>query len=496
MRRILNKIETRHLNLIELLFYSDLSTMEEVEAQKQLGISNRILKEDIYAINEKYSFFEIKVIDGKLVISFRDNYSMDYIYQQIYKGSNGFKLLEYLFFKGQASTEDLVNHLYLSHSTVYRTILSIVPILEEEFGFTIQSNPYQLEGIENNIRYFFLKYMTEAYNTFEWPFENLDKDRLEEMCLFLHKLTPYELDYLNLRNFVFEVAINITRDSHGFSNPVDQASTETVQAVLNQIIPENSQLYEEFNDKFGQEFSAEYISTIASVYVNGHFFYSYADLEKYLQSDDHSQQAVAFLSESLDELVEKHEIALNNKEELILELYNTISLESRTNNQTYLLFPRFDNLRKYMEKTFPNFHQDVEKYLKTYLSLLLENYPTGLLDALLFSFYTYWEELFIHLEKRILPIKTLVLSNFNQYHAKFVTDMLNMNFSKQLDLQLWDELILTKSQIENSDYDLIISTFTMKPIHNKYCFSFSNIPTNDHIMDLNVLISKIRKNQL
>ncbi len=496
MRRILNKIETRQLNLIELLFYSDLSTMKEAEAQKKLGVSNRILKEDIYAINAKYPFIDIKIIDSNLIITFKDNYSIDYIYQQIYKESHGFKLLEYLFFEGQASTEDLVNHLYLSQSTVYRTILSIAPVLEESFGFTIESSPYRLEGTENNIRYFFLKYMKEAYSVFEWPFVNLDQDRLIEMCLFLYKLTPYELDFLNLRNFVFEVAINITRNSNGFINPTDQASAKSAQAVLNQIIPESSQFLKEFNEKFGQEFSAEYVNAIASVFVQGHFFYSYSDLEEFLQTNDRDRQAVTYLSESLDALVSKYNIDLNNKEELVLELYNTLWLENRTKKQTYVLFPRFKNLRKYMQKYFPNFHQDVEEHLQTYLSLLFEDYPDGLLDAVLFSFYTYWEGLFIHLEKRILPIKTLVLSNFNQYHAKFVADRLRMNFAKQLDIHVWEDPILTASQIEESDYELIISSFTMDPIPNKYCFSFSNLPNDSNLIDLDILISKIRDDQI
>lgn len=74
--------------------------------------------------------------------------------------------------------------------------------------------------------------------------------------------------------------------------------------------------------------------------------------------------------------------------------------------------------------------------------------------------------------------------------------MLNMNFAKELDFHLWNEATLTRSQIEHSDYELIISTFTMEPIHNKYCFSFSNLPTDANISDLAILISKIREEQL
>ncbi|VMW59858.1 transcriptional activator [Streptococcus pneumoniae] len=49
------------------------------------------------------------------------------------------------------------------------------------------------------------------------------------------------------------------------------------------------------------------------------------------------------------------------------------------------------------------------------------------------------------------------MSNFDQYHAKFVAETLSYYCSNNFELEVWTELELSKESLEDSPYDIIIS---------------------------------------
>ena len=82
----------------------------------------------------------------------------------------------------------------------------------------------------------------------------------------------------------------------------------------------------------------------------------------------------------------------------------------------------------------------------------------------------------------------LVMSNFDQYHAKSVAETLSYYCSNNFELEVWTELELSKEFLEESPYDIIISNFIIPPIENKRLIYSNNINTVSLISLLNAMM--------
>ena len=490
MRRMLTKRKLRQLDLLEALFYSKNRELHENLITNQFNITERILKNDIDAIHTKIDYLHISKNDNYYALDIKNNYSIDKVYKDFLQESNGFRLLDYLFKNNKLGSEDLENKLFLSASSVYRIVDSLNKILEENYGVTLSTNPYQIIGDEYHIRYFFIKYYTEAYSIFEWPFEDIDEDKIKAICLFFLDLVSMEVDVYTLRQFSFEAAISIIRKKNGHPyNSDDRQST----AIFDQIKADEPELLKTFEAKFGFKLTLEFATNFGAIFANNSFNYSYDSLWNSVQEKPHDADALRHLKKLLAALQDAFDLPLKNEDELILELYNIVAIETRTNSKPYLIYPHYAAFDNQINNRFPDFHKEVKEGLNKYLLLLVGDYPKELLNAVISTFYLYWDQLFVYLEQIVEPIKTLVISDYNQRHAMVMKDMLEHEYATQLSVDIWESKDLSRENIASSEYELIVAGFSLENFEDKYCISLNNLPTINDFHDISEIINTIKK---
>lgn len=142
----------------------------------------------------------------------------------------------------------------------------------------------------------------------------------------------------------------------------------------------------------------------------------------------------------------------------------------------------------YFQNIFPKFVSDIKKELSHYLETLEVCSSSMMVNHLSYTFITHTKHLVINLLQNQPKLKVLVMSNFDQYHAKFVAETLSYYCSNNFELEVWTELELSKESLEDSSYDIIISNFIIPPIENKRLIYSNNINTVSLIYLLNAMM--------
>ncbi|MFV8765590.1 helix-turn-helix domain-containing protein, partial [Aerococcus urinaeequi] len=230
-----------------------------------------------------------------------------------------------IFFHDKATLNELSNFLYVSESTTYRSILKINEVLTKNYGFSIDSYPYQFTGDELNIRVFMQRFFIESSDILHWPFPNHDRHFYQNLLLHMASYTPYKLDIYSLHSLSISVIVNEIRYQYGHKYNL---TITRLQASLAQAVDMYDFDLDELNKKFNLDLDKEYIEQILGLYIEQDFKYDYAEIEALRDSDSHIQEILTYLEDTLDSLIEQFKIPLPNREALLLELYNIVLIEN------------------------------------------------------------------------------------------------------------------------------------------------------------------------
>ena len=154
----------------------------------------------------------------------------------------------------------------------------------------------------------------------------------------------------------------------------------------------------------------------------------------------------------------------------------------------FILFDQKGNTIRNFQNIFPKFVSDVKKELSHYLETLEVCSSSMMVNHLSYTFITHTKHLVLNLLQNQPKLKVLVMSNFDQYHAKSVAETLSYYCSNNFELEVWTELELSKESLEESPYDIIISNFIIPPIENKRLIYSNNINMVSLISLLNAMM--------
>ena len=109
-------------------------------------------------------------------------------------------------------------------------------------------------------------------------------------------------------------------------------------------------------------------------------------------------------------------------------------------------------------------------------------------NHLSYTFITHSKHLVLNLLQNQPKLKVLVMSSFDQYHAKSIVETLSYYCSNNFELEVWNELELSIDSLKESPYDIIISNFIIPPIENKRLIYSNNVNTVELISLLNAMM--------
>ena len=417
-----------------------------------------------------------------------DDSDIEMVYHHFFKHSTHFSILEFIFFNEGCQAESICKEFYISSSSLYRIISEINKVIKRQFQFEISLTPIQIIGNERDIRYFFAQYFSEKYYFLEWPFENFSSEPLCKLLALVYKETAFPVNFATQRMLKLLLVTNLYRIKFSHFLEVEKNSF-------------NNQLLESFMQAEGIEdivasFDSEYhislnkdvIGQLFVSYFQKMFFIDEEVFLNYAKTDSYVKKSYRLLGDLVDEVSREYSLQIDNKDNLIWHLHNTAHLYRQELSTEFILFDQKGNTIRNFQNIFPKFVSDVKKELSHYLETLEVCSSSMMVNHLSYTFITHTKHLVLNLLQNQPKLKVLVMSNFDQYHAKSVAETLSYYCSNNFELEVWDELELSLDALKESPYDIIISNFIIPPIENKRLIYSNNVNTVALISSLNAMM--------
>ncbi|MCI6271988.1 MAG: helix-turn-helix domain-containing protein [Erysipelotrichaceae bacterium] len=491
MRDLLTSPQKRQLLIIENLFSSK-EWIHINDIAKKMNCSDRIIKNDIS--NIKRNFTNLKIDSSSKGIKLADAISFDlsYVYQTILAESESFKILEYIFLNDKCSLSNLYKSIFISKSTIYRIIGKINAVIRKKFDFQIKSNPFTIVGNEKDIRCFFSQYFSERYNVLDWPFKTINEyDFTNFLSLFTNYSDIY-YDFARFRLVKITSIVNLIRaKNNNFLHLKDVSSNEYYQELI------EKESFKDFIKLYSQKFNIQLdfpvLEQIFIGFVQKNFYFSYEQLKEHYSTNPQTKKSIDLLKKIIMELSVEFGLRITNLNQLLLYMHDTSFLDKFEIDSYFIL-----NNKKYyplsvLKSYFPLFYTTVQNKIIEYRENL--NYSTDeqIINHLIYTLFTHWEGLFDELFKKLHKIKAIVISDFDLQHSISICSALNFYTSDRFTAEPYSKTYLSLSELEKSEYDLILTTFEINDKLNKPIFNIGKMVTFDIIEKLRFILEQIYK---
>ena len=487
MRDLLSKKSHRQLELLELLFENK-RWFHISELAELLHCTERSVKDDLSHVRSSFPDLIFHSSTNGIRIINTDDSDIEMVYHHFFKHSTHFSILEFIFFNEECDTDSICKEFYISSSSLYRIIRHINKIIKKQYRFEISLNPVRIAGNEIDIRYFFAQYFSEKYYFLEWPFEDFSVEPLCKLLALVYKETAFPVNFAIQRMLKLLLVTNLYRIKFGHFMEVERDSF-------------NNQLLESFMQAEGIEeivasFDSEYHISLNKEVI-GQLFVSYfqkmffIDEEVFLnhaKTDSYVKKSYQLLGDLVDQVSREYNLQVDNKDNLIWHLHNTAHLHRQELSTEFILFDQKGNTIKNFQNIFPRFVSEVKEGIEHYLEALDMDCNSMKVNHLSYTFITHSKHLVLNLLQNQPKLKVLVMSNFDQYHAKSIAETLAYYCSNNFELEVWSELELSLDALKESPYDIIISNFIIPPIENKRLIYSNNVNTVALISLLNAMM--------
>lgn len=455
MRRLLKANELRRLQLVERL--TNEHTWMTIEAlAKALNCSQRVIKDDIASLRSQSYGFKIESSYQGLRLIFDNQQTIKTFYRQLLEHSTAFRALELMFFNDQITCEEMQEALYISHSSLYRLLKSMDAPLKSLFNISIDSRHCRLIGDEAAIRYFYSVYLVERYAYYEWPFPTIDEKAIANLLSTALDYLEMTVSYANFINLKFLTAVSLSRLRYNYRVELSVAETNLNELMINPptITPQFYYVLKQLNIHI----TDDTLMQLFNHHIRQDFSFTYENLLEKAQYNPHLFQSIEALNQLLDELSVSYDIPLVNKEEIILTVHNATYNEGYLPHTAYILYNPNEELMKEIQQISPEFINDLTKKVQDYRRLIDKPLTHFTIDHLIYQICVKWKHLLIELNNRWATIRALLISDVSNGRLELILDLLEFNFGRRLELEVYSGTELSPEQFNDLTKDLIICT--------------------------------------
>lgn len=455
MINLLSKFDKRRLNLVGFLHNYDgfvtYSTLTE-----SLGISDRIIHDDLQELKQLNHILDIQILPKKVKLRFNKNTGFESIARHLMDNNLSFKIIETLFFHEDIDIEDLSELLYVSTSTLYRRFREIELSIKNQYHLSLQVNPCRLIGDEKDIRNFFITFFTEKYGIFEWPFESIvtrhDSIKLVSDILDILNL---HYDYSLLRHIRYIATIGLHRYKLGRHLDFDlkYQKLDIIELTLQNLdIPY-------YNEAFDVTVNEKFLNEMFAPFLQANVLFNQGEFITEIASNKTGTMSYFKILKICDDLSKKYNIPINNRDELIAGLHNTFFLGDSEPYMRHLINNKKERFVKQIKKEFPRFYKDLSQYLNDFIREMSKKENHDLLNHMIYTFVTYWENLIGLLSATEDKVSVFIISNIDVYHAEMIQDLIEFDFSNRVTITIGQNLDEIKNICPSGLYDFVVTNF-------------------------------------
>ena len=484
MRDLLSKKSHRQLELL----FEHKRWFHRSELAELLNCTERAVKDDLSHVKSSFPDLIFHSSTNGIRIINTDDSDIEMVYHHFFKHSTHFSILEFIFFNEGCQAESICKEFYISSSSLYRIISQINKVIKKQFQFEISLTPVQIIGNERDIRYFFAQYFSEKYYFLEWPFEDFSVEPLCKLLALVYKETAFPVNFATQRMLKLLLVTNLYRIkfSHFLEVEKNSFNNELLESFMQAEGIED--IVASFDSEYHISLNKEVMGQLFVSYFQKMFFIDEEVFLSYAKTDSYVKKSYRLLGELVDQVSREYNLQIDNKDNLIWHLHNTAHLHRQELSTEFILFDQKGNTIKNFQNIFPRFVSEVKEGIEHYLEGLDMDCNSMKVNHLSYTFITHSKHLVLNLLQNQPKLKVLVMSNFDQYHAKSVAETLSYYCSNNFELEVWTELELSKESLEESPYDIIISNFIIPPIENKRLIYSNNINTVSLISLLNAMM--------
>lgn len=474
--------QLRELNLVKLMSQK-MQAYDYKSICNYLDCSFMTLQTEIAHLSTFPEIQAFPYVEPHLSLSYQKEFGPQKLYQSILLEAPSLRLLEMLFFEEVESLDCLADQLFISLSTLKRLIKKTNRYLENAFKCQIDLRKLGLVGQEKDIRLFYLKYFSEAYDSHQWPFTPLVNERaLSDLIDLIVTSLDTPMDRNHYRHLKVLAAVNFVRYSQGFTLENSDLPSQFLYQQIKDLQP-MTQLAQRFLEDCGQPLDSKALSELFSAYSRNYLFFndqklSSAALER-LSVPANAWQAV------LERLQKQFDLELKNKKELCRILQEATILGEQDRHQNYLVFDYKEPYFNYFRSQYPDLCQVFSQ------ALLLPFLKRGLSCSekmrgqLLYIVLVYWDNLFLQLSHSIQKQKLLIIESGRANLGQFLQAFTGQYF----DITIHDELEIDMDNI-CQNYDLVLTDVALEQTDDLDIYFFSQLvphialaQLNDHLRD-------------
>lgn len=473
MKNLLSKQEMRRYTLVEIL--TDQKDWLQLDIlAKALNCSTRVLIDDIQYLNDQFEGFTLYTSKQGVKLTYHPNYGFKTFCQRMLDLSEPYKIFECVFLNYNLTVQELADKLFFSSSKVYRLINQINKQTKEAYDFQIETNPCRITGNEYNIRYIGYLYFFEKYSHYEWVFEH---EQLEELNQFLERfneMSELRTDFAYFNVFKVISGVNSIRYKQGHNVKFEGENEEFLDFILSTGLAKK--VFETLNITYDSDSIEEITSQIFMQYIQPGFSLSIENFYERVKEEKALGFQVECLREQLKKLSTKHQLAFENIEEVVYLLFGTAHLEYMEPQSGHILYNRNKYFAEDIAHEFPNFYNDLYRIMKEFRKKIGKSVTEDGIYFYMYTVFTWWKNLVPELRRTLDKINVLVISDRHKTHASMLRDFIEYEFNEQLRVSCYEDAIFNPSDLLQSEYELVVSSFPIQNLESIRHVYISNVP--------------------
>ena len=411
----------------------------------------------------------------------------------IFKQSATYSFLNCLFFKEEQSLEQMCQELSTNTEHIEEIIQHLNTELPQHYGISIQLSPLVIDGVEEDIRAFYLDYFSQSYDFLDWPFPPISEESLTHLIQLFLDTQQVSPNLSSLRQIKYTLAINLERfnKSHLIENPTPLLTSHYSSLMQ---IPQFEQDIKKLAKKLDFEATKETLEQLFSNPVKS-LQITNKPSNGALGDIHQIQKSYRLLSQILEELAKEFHLQIENREELIWLLHYTAQSDFFHLLSNQSLDRQKSQILNNYQAEFPKLFEVSQHKFQSYLTEMgLENHPIKL-QELVYTFSIQGHRILVQLLQKFPKIRVLVISHLDSHHAQNLIDTLAHYGNNLYLFDSWEESTISFSILNQIPHDIVITTFpvTNSPKPLIYNRNFSSSELFHH---LHLLASQIHKERL
>ena len=491
MNILLSKTEQDLLFLLEELTKHHDWIEIPVLAEK-LNFSIEELQEHLFKLEQLFPNLLIQSRKKGIQLQFDFQNTLDPMIA-IFKQSATYSFLNCLFFKEEQSLEQMCQELSTNTEHIEEIIQHLNTKLPQHYGISIQLSPLVIDGVEEDIRAFYLDYFSQSYDFLDWPFPSISEESLTHLIQLFLDTQQVSPNLSSLRQIKYTLAINLERfnKSHLIENPTPLLTSHYSSLMQ---IPQFEQDIKKLAKKLHFEPTKKTLEQLFSNPIKSPKITDNANSGA-LSDIHHIQKSYRLLSQILEELAKEFHLQIENREELIWLLHYTAQSDFFHLLSNQSLDRQKSQILSSYQVEFPKLFEVSQHKFQSYLTEMgLESHSIKL-QELVYTFSIQGQRILVQLLQKLPKIRVLVISHLDSHHAQNLIDTLAHYGNNLYLFDSWEESTISFSILNQIPHDIIITTFPVtnspKPlIYNR------NFSTSELFHHLHLLAAQIHKEGL